>query len=165
MGYVPDERLSRMFEKKQVTFFEPPNSHDWFHLFLIHQNLESRGSQRTFRLDLLPNFLDLVIWGHEHECKIDPAFNAQGRFHWHIIYSFISSTSANLSPRWDISRMRACPRWRSLKYLFDIFFSSNHFIYAADCSFRIDYAVSISFLNIMYYLLNYILSNSNNPAG
>lgn len=78
MGYVPDERLSRMFEKKQVTFFEPPNSHDWFHLFLIHQNLESRGSQRTFRLDLLPNFLDLVIWGHEHECKIDPAFNAQG---------------------------------------------------------------------------------------
>lgn len=78
MGYVPDERLSRMFEKQQVTFFEPPNSPSWFHLFLIHQNLQARGSMRTFRLDLLPHFLNLVIWGHEHECKVELARSADG---------------------------------------------------------------------------------------
>ena len=78
MGYVPDERLSRMFEQHQVTFFEPPNSPDWFHLFLIHQNCEARSNRRSMRLDLLPSFLDLVIWGHEHECKIDPKYNTEG---------------------------------------------------------------------------------------
>ena len=29
----------------------------------------------------LPDFLDLVIWGHEHECLIDPKYNAEMNFH------------------------------------------------------------------------------------
>lgn len=78
MGYIPDERLSRMFEQHNVTFFEPPQSADWFHLFIIHQNCEGGRNRRTMRLDLLPPFLQLVIWGHEHECKIDPVWNDEG---------------------------------------------------------------------------------------
>ena len=29
----------------------------------------------------LPEFLDLVIWGHEHECLIDPRYNSEMNFH------------------------------------------------------------------------------------
>ena len=29
----------------------------------------------------LPEFLDLVIWGHEHECLIDPIYNPEMNFH------------------------------------------------------------------------------------
>ena len=29
----------------------------------------------------LDEFIDLVIWGHEHECLIDPMYNPQQHFH------------------------------------------------------------------------------------
>ena len=29
----------------------------------------------------LPEFLDMVIWGHEHECLIDPIYNPEMNFH------------------------------------------------------------------------------------
>lgn len=32
------------------------------------------------REDFLPEFLDLVVWGHEHECKIEPIVNTQMGF-------------------------------------------------------------------------------------
>lgn len=31
--------------------------------------------------NFLPDFLDLVVWGHEHECLIDPRFNPEMSFH------------------------------------------------------------------------------------
>lgn len=31
--------------------------------------------------DFLPDFLDMVVWGHEHECLIEPRYNAQKNFH------------------------------------------------------------------------------------
>ena len=29
----------------------------------------------------LPSFMDLVVWGHEHECLIDPTYNPEMTFH------------------------------------------------------------------------------------
>ena len=29
----------------------------------------------------MPDFMDLVVWGHEHECLIDPRFNPEMNFH------------------------------------------------------------------------------------
>ena len=31
--------------------------------------------------NFLPEFLDLVIWGHEHECEIEPRYNPEMSFH------------------------------------------------------------------------------------
>lgn len=31
--------------------------------------------------NFLPSFLDLVVWGHEHECLIDPKYNPEMNFH------------------------------------------------------------------------------------
>lgn len=28
----------------------------------------------------LPDFLDLIVWGHEHECRIQPEFNSEQSF-------------------------------------------------------------------------------------
>lgn len=30
---------------------------------------------------MLPDFIDMVVWGHEHECKIDPKLNPETNFH------------------------------------------------------------------------------------
>lgn len=78
MGYVPDERLASIFENKHVSFLQPDDPENWFNLFIMHQNCESGRGRQKFRLDRLPSFLNLVIWGHEHECRINPSWNDEG---------------------------------------------------------------------------------------
>ena len=47
----------------------------WFNLMAIHQNRLPRGAGVTMKgyikEALLPNCMDLVVWGHEHECTIE----------------------------------------------------------------------------------------------
>ena len=78
MGYVPDERLSRMFEQHHVTFYQPSEADRYFNLFLLHQNCEPGRPVRSMPLSLLPRFLHLVIWGHEHACQTEPVWHAEG---------------------------------------------------------------------------------------
>ncbi|XP_063688052.1 double-strand break repair protein MRE11-like [Bolinopsis microptera] len=72
LGSVRDERLHRMFLNNKVRVTRPEQDRDdWFNIFVIHQNHVKRGSQATSYIpeDFLPDFMDLVIWGHEHDCK------------------------------------------------------------------------------------------------
>lgn len=39
----------------------------WFNLFVLHQNRVTRGSSRGITDTLLPQWLDYVVWGHEHD--------------------------------------------------------------------------------------------------
>lgn len=50
-------------------------------MFVLHQNRVSHGAsgKNAVREDLLANFLDIVIWGHEHECLPDPAVRRVAR--------------------------------------------------------------------------------------
>ncbi len=43
---------------------------DWFNIFVLHQNRVqyTSNAKNTIREEYLAHFLDLVIWGHEHEC-------------------------------------------------------------------------------------------------
>lgn len=43
----------------------------WFNIFVLHQNRVQRGSTHHVTESMLPSWLDFVIWGHEHECRID----------------------------------------------------------------------------------------------
>lgn len=47
---------------------------DWFNIFVLHQNRVTRGqgAKNAIKENYLASFLDLVIWGHEHECIPDP---------------------------------------------------------------------------------------------
>ncbi|KAH8739669.1 hypothetical protein FG386_001226 [Cryptosporidium ryanae] len=80
IGNIRDERLYRSFEKGKVHFFVPEdieNNSDWFSILLFHQNRKKGNfggslSKDSIPESLLPDFLDLVIWGHEHECILNP---------------------------------------------------------------------------------------------
>ncbi|KAL8949133.1 MAG: hypothetical protein Q9222_004731 [Ikaeria aurantiellina] len=82
MSNVRDERLFRTFRDGKVRFFQPgTQKQDWFNLMTVHQNHHSYTETGFLPEHFLPDFLDLVVWGHEHECLIDPKFNPEMNFH------------------------------------------------------------------------------------
>ncbi|KAM9439540.1 double-strand break repair protein MRE11 [Clarias gariepinus] len=96
LGSIPDERLYRMFINNQVTMLRPREDENaWFNLFVIHQNRSKHGATNYIPEQFLDDFLDLVIWGHEHECKIAPVRNEQQLFY---ITQPGSSVVTSLSP-------------------------------------------------------------------
>ncbi|XP_027739081.1 double-strand break repair protein MRE11 isoform X1 [Empidonax traillii] len=96
LGAIPDERLYRMFVNKQVTMLRPKEDEDsWFNLFVIHQNRNKHGATNYIPEQFLDDFINLVVWGHEHECKIAPFQNEQQRFY---VSQPGSSVVTSLSP-------------------------------------------------------------------
>ncbi|KAM6157684.1 double-strand break repair protein MRE11 [Rhynchocyon petersi] len=96
LGSIPDERLYRMFVNKKVTMLRPrEDENSWFNLFVIHQNRSKHGSTNFIPEQFLDDFIDLVIWGHEHECKIAPTKNEQQLFY---VSQPGSSVVTSLSP-------------------------------------------------------------------
>lgn len=70
-----DERLQRIMRNGDVTFQKPTHSDDFFNVLCIHQNHARHTMTSYVPEDFLPNFLDFVLWGHEHECIAFPQFN------------------------------------------------------------------------------------------
>ncbi|KAH9827052.1 double-strand break repair protein mus-23-like [Teratosphaeria destructans] len=81
LSNVRDERLFRTFRDGNVKFFQPSTQKDdWFNIMSVHQNHYAHTETGYLPENFLPNFMDLVIWGHEHECKIDPSTNPETSF-------------------------------------------------------------------------------------
>lgn len=81
LSNVRDERLFRTFRDGKVKFFQPnTQKDDWFNLMSVHQNHHAYTETGYLPENFLPTFMDLVVWGHEHECKIDPRSNAEQGF-------------------------------------------------------------------------------------
>eukprot|EP00039_Didymoeca_costata_P004820 m.76395 g.76395 ORF g.76395 m.76395 type:complete len:633 (+) comp12554_c0_seq1:227-2125(+) len=78
LGSVRDERLYRTFLNKKVKMLRPESSEDkeWFNMFVIHQNRVKHSATNYIPEKFLPEFLDLVIWGHEHKCEVKPQLMA-----------------------------------------------------------------------------------------
>ncbi|XP_041796621.1 double-strand break repair protein MRE11 [Chelmon rostratus] len=96
LGSIPDERLYRMFVNNKVTMLRPREEQDdWFNLFAIHQNRSKHGPTNYIPEQFLDDFLDLVVWGHEHECLITPTRNEQQLFY---VTQPGSSVATSLSP-------------------------------------------------------------------
>eukprot|EP00915_Cephaloidophora_sp_WS-2016_P007292 GHVH01009904.1.p1 GENE.GHVH01009904.1~~GHVH01009904.1.p1 ORF type:complete len:401 (-),score=56.95 GHVH01009904.1:164-1366(-) len=103
LGNIRDERLHRAFNESLVHFVKPDDEVDQedeedeqemasetlkhhFSCMLIHQNRfrGARGGMLTKNCIhdyQLPSFLDLVIWGHEHDCQVEPVPSANHAFH------------------------------------------------------------------------------------
>ncbi|CAF9903788.1 MAG: hypothetical protein GOMPHAMPRED_000547 [Gomphillus americanus] len=76
MSNVRDERLFHTFKAGNVTFHQPTQQEDeWFNLLSVHQNRHAYTATSYLEEELLPDCMDLVIWGHEHECLIEPHEN------------------------------------------------------------------------------------------
>lgn len=69
MASVRDERLFRTFKEGKVAFEVPSMREDeWFNIMCVHQNHTGHTNTAFLPEQFLPDFLDIVIWGHEHEC-------------------------------------------------------------------------------------------------
>ncbi|CAG0883308.1 unnamed protein product [Darwinula stevensoni] len=81
LSAVKDERLFRLFREGKVQFKRPRlKTDEWFNILVLHQNRAKHGPKNYLPETFLPGFLDLVIWGHEHECIPQPTFTANKTF-------------------------------------------------------------------------------------
>ncbi|CCC05834.1 putative MRE11 protein [Sordaria macrospora k-hell] len=82
LSNVRDERMHRTFRDNKVRFYRPnQQKNDWFNLLALHQNHYAHTATGYVAENMLPDFMDLVVWGHEHECLIDPVRNPETGFH------------------------------------------------------------------------------------
>ena len=82
IGAIREERLHRLFRDDKVVFYQPESgSTRWFNLLVVHQNRVPHGPTGYLPENFLPSILDLVMWGHEHDCRIDPEWNENRQFY------------------------------------------------------------------------------------
>lgn len=79
LSHIRDERLARLFIGEKVKMKVPPNVNDFFNLMVLHQNRANRGVKNFIAESYIPDFMDLVMWGHEHDCKIEPVLATESR--------------------------------------------------------------------------------------
>ncbi|GBP07522.1 Double-strand break repair protein MRE11 [Eumeta japonica] len=79
LGFLKDQRLSRLFKDSKVEM-QRFDADDVFSLLVLHQNRADRGPGNYISENVLPDFLDMVVWGHEHDCRVIEEFNEQGKF-------------------------------------------------------------------------------------
>lgn len=65
-----------MFASHKIKFeqmIQDAESPGWFNMFMVHQNREGRGRGRKNSIaeSSIPSFMDLVCFGHEHECRLE----------------------------------------------------------------------------------------------
>ncbi|KAH9974096.1 Metallo-dependent phosphatase-like protein [Lactifluus volemus] len=72
VGNVKDARMHFELRSNRVKMYVPKDKNDWFNLLLLHQNRVKRGPQESVPEGLFDDCVDLVVWGHEHDCRIRP---------------------------------------------------------------------------------------------
>lgn len=73
LSHIHDNRLARLFKETKVVMEQPDkDSGEWFNMLVLHQNRSDRGPKNYVPENILPDFLDLILWGHEHDCRIQP---------------------------------------------------------------------------------------------
>ncbi|XP_050544320.1 double-strand break repair protein MRE11 isoform X2 [Daktulosphaira vitifoliae] len=76
LSHIRDERLERLFRDRKVRMFRPQEDTDqWFNIFVCHQNRVKRPGTKYLPEEVIPDFINLTIWGHEHESLINPVPN------------------------------------------------------------------------------------------
>ncbi len=81
LGSMRDERLNRMWRGGHLTFSRPSSESEWFNIFALHQNRDrGRGTKNCVKEDMIPEWIDFVCWGHEHECDIELTESVVGTF-------------------------------------------------------------------------------------
>ncbi|OAQ96287.1 hypothetical protein LLEC1_04849 [Akanthomyces lecanii] len=82
LSNVRDERMFRTFRDHKVKWFKPSaETGDWFNLLAVHQNHHAHTATSYLPENVLPDWMNLIVWGHEHECLINPTQNPETGFH------------------------------------------------------------------------------------
>ncbi|KAH8829233.1 Metallo-dependent phosphatase-like protein [Flagelloscypha sp. PMI_526] len=72
IGNVKDQRMHFELRSNRVRMYMPRNKEDWFNILLLHQNRVKHGPQEFVPEGMFDDSVDLVVWGHEHDCRILP---------------------------------------------------------------------------------------------
>lgn len=77
LGNIKEERLSRMLKAGAVIFEEVSSEENCFCILVVHQNrFKGHGlgapSKNCIMDWAFPDFIDLIVWGHEHDCFLQP---------------------------------------------------------------------------------------------
>ncbi|KAF4576241.1 meiotic recombination [Pleurotus pulmonarius] len=72
IGNVKDARMHFELRSNRVRMFMPQDKEEWFNLMLLHQNRVKHGPQEYVPEGMFDDNIDLVVWGHEHDCRIVP---------------------------------------------------------------------------------------------
>ncbi|KJA23840.1 hypothetical protein HYPSUDRAFT_39364 [Hypholoma sublateritium FD-334 SS-4] len=72
IGNVKDQRMHFELRSNRVRMFMPRDKDSWFNMLLLHQNRVKHGPQEFVPEGMFDDSVDLVIWGHEHDCRIIP---------------------------------------------------------------------------------------------
>ncbi len=136
LGNLRDERLARIFATpNSVEWVRPAPApgagaggadgaepEDWFSLLVLHQNRipHGPGAKNYVREGHLARFLDLVVWGHEHECLADPWESVEGAGAFSVLQP--GSSVATALSEGEAKRKHAVllevagSQWRTVKY-------------------------------------------------
>lgn len=88
IGHIKDSKLHQSFLKGRVKFERPKDPEDYFNILVLHQNRfkgNKGGSpyKNCIHYKMLPQFLNLVIWGHEHESIPEMIENSEVNYYLH----------------------------------------------------------------------------------
>ncbi|KZW00362.1 DNA repair exonuclease [Exidia glandulosa HHB12029] len=72
VGNVKDQRMNVELTKGRVRMYMPRNKHEWFNLLVVHQNRVKHGPHMSVPEHMFEEDVNLVVWGHEHDCRIVP---------------------------------------------------------------------------------------------
>ncbi|EJD05327.1 DNA repair exonuclease [Fomitiporia mediterranea MF3/22] len=72
IGNVKDARMHFELRSNRVRMFMPRDKQEWFNILLLHQNRVKRGPQEAVPEGMFDDSINLVVWGHEHDCRIIP---------------------------------------------------------------------------------------------
>ncbi|WWD20048.1 DNA repair protein (mre11) [Kwoniella shandongensis] len=99
VGNVKDARMHYELRSNRVKMYMPEGGdvpeEDWFNILLIHQNRVKHGPQQSVPEGMFDDSIRLVVWGHEHDCRITPE-KVEGKDYW--ISQPGSSVATSLAP-------------------------------------------------------------------
>ncbi|KAF9242284.1 Mre11 DNA-binding presumed domain-containing protein [Melanogaster broomeanus] len=72
VGNVKDQRMHFELRSNRIRMYMPRNKDEWFNILLLHQNRVRHGPQESVPEGMFDDSVDLVVWGHEHDCRIVP---------------------------------------------------------------------------------------------
>ncbi|KAI0705613.1 Metallo-dependent phosphatase-like protein [Earliella scabrosa] len=81
VGNVKDQRMHFELRSNRVRMYMPKDKDSWFNILLLHQNRVAHGPQQSVPEGMFDDSIDLVVWGHEHDCRIIPEPVAGKRYY------------------------------------------------------------------------------------
>ncbi|OAX43761.1 DNA repair exonuclease [Rhizopogon vinicolor AM-OR11-026] len=72
VGNVKDARMHFELRSNRVRMYMPRDKEDWFNVLVVHQNRVPHPPTPAVPEGLFDDSINLVVWGHEHDCRIVP---------------------------------------------------------------------------------------------